>query len=344
MVPPQDMSVHIDLNLQVRVPPLPMHVLWRAPSHLELSSRSLALLRAAFSKNVAGIDLDLPQTTPDPAQLSEPSCYPVWLVFRLLFHNFKLRMQESDETLGELSAKQLLVEVKKHAAPRAVISFSVWEARLSSGLLPVPFNQLLCKRPSPKASARGRKGPSVHGEYVSDHAQGQCFEIHCSRPRVLLQMPLLRRCWAWMFPPQPWFTPPIVLWERPSSQTKVRATLHDAHVLLVDKFEEKAGPLISVVTNMTYQLQSCQEHPEVPKWCISFDGPEVFYTHGWPGVLALEVRDAQKCRSLAKAKKLDFDVAKAQAEQGWDILEKIDKLATCSERLYRKPLGKTLEL
>lgn len=32
---------------------------------------------------VAGIDLDLPQTTPDPAQLSEPSCYPVWLVFRL---------------------------------------------------------------------------------------------------------------------------------------------------------------------------------------------------------------------------------------------------------------------
>ena len=21
------------------------------------------------------------------------------------------------------------------------------------------------------------------------------------------------------------------------------------------------------------------------KWCISFDGPEVFYTHGWPGVL-----------------------------------------------------------
>lgn len=64
--------------------------------------------------------------------------------------------KESDETLGELSAKQLLVEVwefvaivfvfyrkvmvldclfglsakvKKHAAPRAVISFSVWEAK-----------------------------------------------------------------------------------------------------------------------------------------------------------------------------------------------------------------------
>lgn len=40
----------------------------------------------------------------------------------------------------------------------------------------------------------------------------------------------------------------------------------------------------------------------------------------------------------------DFDVAKAQAEQGWDILKNFDKLATCSKRLCRKPLGKTLEL
>eukprot|EP00913_Durusdinium_trenchii_P014694 g13784.t1 len=66
-------------------------------------------------------------------------------------------MQEDDQTFAELAAKELQVKVKKHAAPRAVVSFELWEARLSTGLFPAPFNQLLCKRSSPKASARGRK-------------------------------------------------------------------------------------------------------------------------------------------------------------------------------------------
>lgn len=48
-----------------------------------LFNRVVELLELCETCQVAGIDLDLPQTTPDPAQLSEPSCYPVWLVFRL---------------------------------------------------------------------------------------------------------------------------------------------------------------------------------------------------------------------------------------------------------------------
>ncbi|CAJ1444937.1 unnamed protein product [Effrenium voratum] len=315
MLAAQDMTVQIDLNLQVRVPPLPMHVLWRAPMvQLQLSSRSLALLRSAFARNVAGVDPDVvPQSLPEPAQLQRPGKFPVWLVFRLLFRNFKLRMQEREDSLAELSAKQLLVEVKKHAAPRAMINFSLWEARLGTSPL-VPFSQLLCKRPLPKASARaGRKGSAfVHGEYVTDHSDGQRFEIHCWRPRVLLQMPLLRRIWSWMFPPQPWFAPPLVVGERPCNEMRVAATLHDALVMLVEKPEVQDAPLISVLTNLKYHLQSC---PQLQKWSMNFDAPEVFYCEGWPGVLELESRE--QCRaSLAKAHDMVFQVANASQSQG----------------------------
>ncbi|CAK9045684.1 unnamed protein product [Durusdinium trenchii] len=213
-------------------------------------------------------------------------------------------MQEDDQTFAELAAKELQVKVKKHAAPRAVVSFELWEARLSTGLFPAPFNQLLCKRSSPKASARGRKGPSIHGDYISDHAEGQYFKIHCNRPRVQLQMPLLRRCWAWMFPPQPWFAPPAVTGERPSSELKVEATLQDAHVLLLEKFEE--APLISALTNMKYQLLSRQQLQE---WSMNFENPEVFFSHGWTAVVDFELRAESKNRRLATAQHLAFDVA-----------------------------------
>eukprot|EP00434_Breviolum_minutum_P033404 symbB.v1.2.029556.t1/scaffold3245.1/size65031/2 len=170
--------------------------------------------------------------------------------------------QESDETLGELSAKQLLVEVKKHAAPRAVISFSVWEAALEQQSAASAFQPTTLQTSFSEGFSSGAKGAL------------------CAPRMLLLQMPLLRRCWAWMFPPQPWFTPPIVLWERPSSQTKVRATLQDAHVLLEDKFEEKAGPLISVVTNMTYRSHffgdSWRPTNEATFWLSNLSGAKDF--------------------------------------------------------------------
>lgn len=31
------------------------------------------------------------------------------------------------------------------------------------------------------------------------------------------------------------------------------------------------------------------------KWCISFDNPEVFYTHGWPGVVVTRLRTVNLC-------------------------------------------------
>ncbi|OLQ07176.1 hypothetical protein AK812_SmicGene9451 [Symbiodinium microadriaticum] len=112
LLAPQDMTIHLDLNLQI-----------------------------------AGIDPDVfPQVTPDQNQLQHPKSYPVWLVFRLLWRNFRLQFLEADRdyvllgkrlnkdtgSFAELSAKQLVVEVKKHAAPRAVISFSLWEAAARS--------------------------------------------------------------------------------------------------------------------------------------------------------------------------------------------------------------------
>ncbi|CAE7042319.1 unnamed protein product [Symbiodinium natans] len=314
LLAPQDMTIHIDLNLQVQKPPLPMHVLWYASSaQWQLSSRGLALLRAGFSRNIAGIDPDVEsQVTPDQNQLLHPQKYPIWLIFRLLWRNFRWQFQEEAKTFAELAAKQLVVEVKKHAAPRAQVSFSLWEARLTADEVPVAL--LMGRRPCAKAAARsgGRKGgASIHGEYISDHAKGQSFEIDGHRQRLLLLRPLLRRCWGFLFPKKPWFPPPPVMGARPSEELRVVATLPEAHILLVEKLQLKTAPLISVLTGLRYQLQSRSG----VQWWLNFHGLEVIRCQSREAALELDGReDPSGCQLLTTEKhEVEFRVANAAA-------------------------------
>ena len=56
-------------------------------------------------------------------------------------------------------------------------------------------------------SKKNRFADAVENEECLDSLQ-----IHCSRPRVLLQMPLLRRCWAWMLHGQRENVPGFWMW------------------------------------------------------------------------------------------------------------------------------------
>ncbi len=56
-------------------------------------------------------------------------------------------------------------------------------------------------------SKKNRFADAVENEECLDSLQ-----IHCNRPRVLLQMPLLRRCWSWMLHGQRENVPGFWMW------------------------------------------------------------------------------------------------------------------------------------
>lgn len=134
---PADFQVQIDMAMSPTLPPAPMYVWWRSSlMAVSFTSYYLALLRAVFSQNIAGVDPDVPQpATPTnehggakrqdsgswqtataqapkavllgpvdspmtrSSSSSAPAGTPVWLIFTLTWKSVRVHFKGGDRDL-----------------------------------------------------------------------------------------------------------------------------------------------------------------------------------------------------------------------------------------------------
>lgn len=118
------MSVRLDRPLHEGV--MPMRVLWRAPRPpFALAPSAIALLRGAFSENIAGEDPDVatpPQTEAALEMAKSGVDAPIWLEMKLRWSDVCLRLVEDGDAKGRsayatLEIRDMDMQIKKHAAP-----------------------------------------------------------------------------------------------------------------------------------------------------------------------------------------------------------------------------------